>query len=95
MEKDMTEEKFYMHPKDIVELFKKFEMEKKDTKNPKKTKPTGRKRPKNHDGLPLMERCQAILGKRMRERKGVGYMLDGVHVSCERLLREAGLFLLD
>jgi hypothetical protein len=95
MEKDMTEEKFYMKPKDIVELFKKFEMEKKDTKNPKKNKPTGRKRPKNHDGLPLMERCQAILGRRMKERKGVGYMLDGVHVSCERLLREAGLFLLD
>lgn len=91
----MTEEKFFMKPADIVELFKKFEMEKKDTKTPKIDKPKAQKRLKNHDGLPLMERCQAILGRRMKERKGVGYLLDGVPVSCERLLREARLFLLD
>jgi len=88
------EQKFYMKPQDIVDLFKKYEMEKKDTKNPRVEKPTGRKRPRNHDGLPLMERCQVILGKRMKERKGVGYTLDGVPVSCERLIREAGLFLM-
>lgn len=91
----MEEEKFYMKPKDIVALFKQYQMEKQDTKNPRIDKPTGTKRVKSHDGLPLMERCQLILGRRMTERRGVGYLLDGVPVSCERLLQEAKLFLLD
>jgi len=92
---DTEEQKFFMKPRDIVKLFKKYEMEKKDTKNPIVEKPTGQKRVRDHDGVPLMERCQNILGRRMTERKGVGYLLDNVPVSCERLLREARLFLLD
>jgi hypothetical protein len=90
-----NEEKFYMKPRDIVDLFKKYQMEKRDTKTPRIEKPKAQKRPKNYDGLPLMERCQLILGRRMTERRGVGYLLDGVPVSCERLLQEAKLFLLD
>lgn len=87
------EEKYFMKPSEVVELFKQFKTNKKDTKNPRRdNKPNAQKRPRNHDGLPLMERCQIILGRRMKEVKGVGYTLDGVHVSCERIIKEAKLF---
>lgn len=89
------DQKFFMKPQEVVELFKKYQMEKTDTKTPRVDKPRATKRPRNHDGLPLMERVQAILGKRMTERKGVGYMLDNVPVSCERLIKEAKVFLMD
>lgn len=91
MENNETEQRFFMKPSEIVELFKKYELEKKDTKMPVKDKTTANVRVKSYDGLPLMERCQMVLGRRMTERRGVGYLLDGVHVSCERIIKEAGL----
>jgi hypothetical protein len=94
-DEEILEQKFFMKPRDVVELFKKYDMEKKDTKNPRRDdKPKAQKRPRSYEGLPLMERAQLVLGKRMTERRGVGYMLDNVPVSCERLLREAKLFLM-
>ena len=93
---EIEEQRYFMKSSDVVALFKKYDMEKKDTKNPRQNeKPTAQKRPRSYDGLPLMERCQLILGRRMTERRGVGYLLDNVPVSCERLINEARLFLLD
>lgn len=45
------------------------------------------------DGLPLMERAQRILGKRMQEKRGFGYYLDGKPASSLRIAEAAGLSL--
>lgn len=43
------------------------------------------------DGLTVMERAQSILGDRLTERRGVGYVLDGRPVSSRRVVEAAGL----
>lgn len=42
------------------------------------------------EGLPLMQRCQKILGIRM-EQRWQGYYLDGRPASSSKIAQEAGL----
>lgn len=43
------------------------------------------------DGLTLMERVKAVLGDRLTEKRGIGYFLDGRHVSTQAIVHAAGL----
>lgn len=43
------------------------------------------------DGMTIMERAEQILGPRLTERRGVGYILDGRPVSSRRVVESAGL----
>lgn len=43
------------------------------------------------DGMTLMERAQHILGDRLTEKRGYGYMLDGKPASTQRVVQAAGL----
>lgn len=43
------------------------------------------------DGLTLMDRVRANLGDRLTEKRGVGYFLDGRHVSTAKIVAAAGL----
>lgn len=43
------------------------------------------------DGITVMERAEKILGPRLTERRGVGYILDGRPVHIRRVVEAAGL----
>lgn len=47
------------------------------------------------DGLTVMERAQKILGDRLVEKRGYGYMLDGRPASSKAVVHAAGLKLKD
>lgn len=47
------------------------------------------------DGLTIMERAQKILGDRLKEKRGYGYMLDGRPTSSRAVVHAAGLKLKD
>jgi len=47
------------------------------------------------DGITIMERAQMILGSRLVERRGVGYILDGRPSSTRKVVHAAGLKLKD
>lgn len=42
-------------------------------------------------GISLMDQCKQILGGRMTEKTGQGYMLDGRPVSSMQIIKAAGL----
>jgi len=44
-----------------------------------------------YDGMTIMECAAQILGPRLTERRGVGYILDGRPVSSRRVVESAGL----
>lgn len=43
------------------------------------------------DGMTLIEKAQKSLGDRLKEKRGVGYILDGRHVSTAAVVKAAGL----
>lgn len=43
------------------------------------------------DGLTVMEKAKRILGDRLTEKRGVGYLLDGRVVNTDVLLQAAGV----
>ena len=84
-------EKFDVSPSTVKRWVKRLNIPPREPKN-KDVEETPRPKPLPVDsGISLLDQCKQILGGRMSEKVGQGYLLDGRPVSSMKIIQAAGL----